>query len=116
MSRRYGVEVEISLHNESDVTIISAIGDEWPFTQEDGWVSPNWVSPNGAIRCYAEGNLGGGEDEYQLTERIASAAMRANRKPCRVVVTTTLLENLPTDVSCFDKKDFKRLMKRKEAR
>jgi hypothetical protein len=105
MSRRYGMSVRIA-------GFPAAAVDEIKYAAEAEWPFEEWAGDGQAdeLTSYAEGNLCGGEDESEFTERLALAIWQASGAYCEVTVDATYLEDLPYETHSLDEDDYTRLI------
>jgi hypothetical protein len=105
MSRWYGMSVRIAGFPSAAIDEIKhAAESEWPF---EDWTGDGQADE---LTSYAEGNLCGGEDEAEFTERLALAIWEAAGAYCEVTVDATYLEELPSDTYSLDEDDYARLI------
>jgi hypothetical protein len=105
MSRWYGMQVMITGFPSALVDEIKQAAEaEWPF---EDWAGDGQENE---LTSYAEGNLCGGEDESEFTERLALAVWQAAGAYCEVTVDATYLEDLPRESHSLDEEDYARLI------
>jgi hypothetical protein len=85
--------------------IETAAQKEWPFKEWD------WLETLKLLSSYAEGSLCGGENKKEFVDRITKAIWKANGGYCKVLVSTTCLEDIPTDDYELAEDDFVRWSK-----
>ena len=103
MSRYYEITVVVTEYKPSKaVAIKEAIEQEWNFT--------DWCEYDNRLTSSADGNLCGGESEYDFAVRLAKVAWQANSGFCEISVRSTFLEDLPYEEHCFDEQHYRRLV------
>jgi len=93
MSRMYDIRVEISGFEAKAVQKIKDAANElWDFEWDD--IGPK-LSP---VLCgQGQCNLGGGKTDYTFSKELTREIFKANGKPCKILINTTDLDDLPTD-------------------
>jgi hypothetical protein len=98
MSRMYDIRVEISGFEAKAVQKIKDAANElWDFEWGFGTISSSPVLC-GQGQC----NLGGGKTDYTFSKELTREIFKANGKPCKILINTTDLDDLPTDSYEFD--------------
>lgn len=102
MSRRYEMTVEVKKIDPALKSKIQQdLNDIWPFDFDGDKHDQNKIFGTG------ESCLCGGMSEDDFSRRIAKTILAANKKPCRVNVYATYLEELPYETYSFDEDDMK---------
>jgi hypothetical protein len=107
MSRMYDIRVEISGFRKQKIQDIKDAANKlWDFDWEDfipnltcerlGW------KPKYDLCGQGQCSLGGGVTNKEFAKNLTKVIFKANGKPCKVLVLTTDLEDLPTDSYKFD--------------
>jgi len=101
MSRYYGMHVEITDYTPDKSAVIqNAANKEW------NAFADNWDEQNAALSAYGEESLCGGESEDDFAARLTHAIWTANGTFCDVTVSSTYLENLPSDMHTLSREDY----------
>jgi len=108
MSRMYDIRVEISGFEAKAVQKIKDAANElWDFEWDDIGPKANelwdfeWddIGPKLSPVLCGQGqcNLGGGKTDYTFSKELTREIFKANGKPCKILINTTDLDDLPTD-------------------
>jgi hypothetical protein len=96
----YDIRVEITGFRKQKIQDIKDAANKlWDFKWENlGRDAHRGIPLCGQGQC----NLGGGVTDAEFAKNLTKAIFKANGKPCKVLVLTTYLEDLPTDSYDFD--------------
>jgi len=87
--------------------IFEAIQSYWHF--EEPHLYESTVDDNErAIDAEGEANLG--NEEHAFAEKLAILIWKANKNKCKVTVSMTCLEDLPTESYVFDEENYIKIM------
>jgi hypothetical protein len=110
MSRSYEMTITISNFKPAKKkAIIEACRNDWEFEDE------NCGEESGTLTCFGQSFLGGGETEEEFADHIAGEIWEANGEFCNVLVTSTYLEDLPSEEHECGLQDYRKWLKTKKA-
>lgn len=109
MSRWYRTKVTVTNPKAAHLSALAdALYNEWGFSEK---LESAREDENGShIELEGESTLCAGEGEEELAGRLAKAAWTANGEYCKVLVTTTFLDDLPYEIFSMEEDDYAEIM------
>lgn len=109
MSRHYEMTITISNFKPAKKkAIIEACRNDWEIEDDD------IQEASGTLTCFGQSFLGGGETEEEFTDHIAGEIWESNGEFCKVLVTATYLEDLPSEEHERGLQDYKKWLRKQK--